>query len=147
MYFRETRRGCIQTLPERGQSTREHLQVAARNQKLARDLLGLAASGVLQPPPYEWIVVIAFYSAIHYVNAYVWEIHKEEVKSHWKRSDWVGKESSLEACRGEYLRLENVSFSSRYDRRASISAAEADQLVNTDLTIVESVVRAALPAS
>ena len=64
------------------QRTREHLDLAERDHKLAQDLLGLAASGTLRPPPYEWIAVVAFYAALHYVNAYLWEIQQRETNSH-----------------------------------------------------------------
>jgi hypothetical protein len=84
------------------QRTREYLDLAERNEKLAKDLLGLAASGALQPPPYEWIAVIAFYSALHYANAYFWEIHQKETNSHPQRNAWVRQDADLRACTGEY---------------------------------------------
>ncbi|MFN8636197.1 MAG: hypothetical protein U0893_20290 [Chloroflexota bacterium] len=126
------------------QRTGEHLDIAARNQKLVRDLLALAAPGALQPPPYEWIAVIAFYSALHYVDAYLWEILQRETRSHPRRAAWVRQDRGLNPCTGEYHRLWNAGGSARYDRGFSVPASEADELVNVDLATVERVVRAAL---
>lgn len=126
------------------QRTREYLDLAERNQKLVQDLLGLAASGTLQPPPYEWIAVIAFYSALHYVNAYCWEVQKRETSSHPQRAAWVRQDSYLRACTGEYQRLWDAGGSARYDRGFSVSATDANDLVHTDLRAVESIVMAAL---
>jgi len=126
------------------QRTREHLDLAERNQKLAQDLLDLAAAGTLQPPPYEWIAVIAFYSALHYVNAYLWEILQKETPSHPQRAAWVRQDKDLSACTGEFHRLWNAGGSARYDRGYSVSPSDAEDLVNTDLKAVASVVLAAL---
>jgi hypothetical protein len=44
------------------QKTLDHLRVARRNRDFARALL---EQDGLTPAPWEWIVVIAFYAAVH----------------------------------------------------------------------------------
>jgi hypothetical protein len=124
--------------------TREHLDLAERNRDLARALLTLAHAGGIRPLPYEWIAVIAFYSAVHYVSAYAWERYKDELKSHKKRSQLVTTDQILQSCSGEYHRLENVSSNARYLRGFLLPAVDADSLINVDLKVVESVVMAVL---
>jgi hypothetical protein len=51
------------------QKTREHLETAARNRDLAHALIDPESSIIVQPPPLDWAVVVAFYAAVHYVNA------------------------------------------------------------------------------
>ncbi len=51
------------------QKTADCLWTAERNSDLATELLATH----MQTPPFDWAVVIAFYAAVHYVNAYLWE--------------------------------------------------------------------------
>lgn len=126
------------------QRTRDHLDIAERNRSLARDLLELAASGALQQPPYEWIAVIGFYAALHYVDAYLWEMARRETRSHPQRAALVRQDIVLRACAGEYHRLMNAGTSGRYDRGYRVPASDAEDLVNVDLEAVVSVVASAL---
>jgi len=126
------------------QRTREHLDVAERNRDLARALLAPAISGSLQPSPYEWIAVIAFYAAVHYVSAYLWEKHSEEIEEHPRRAARVRTEGLLKRCSLQYGRLSNAGWNARYTRGFQLSRQDAGRLVNFDLANVESVVMAAL---
>ena len=49
--------------------TIQHLETAARNRDLARALIGYGPGMELHSPPFEWVAVVAFYAAVHYVNA------------------------------------------------------------------------------
>lgn len=126
------------------QRTREHLDLAERNRDLARALLSPAISGSLQPSPYEWIAVIAFYSAVHYVSAYLWERHREVIDEHPRRSARVRTEGILRRCASQYGRLANAGWNARYTRGFQLSRHDAERLVNFDLANVESVVIAAI---
>ncbi len=45
---------------------------ARHDQKLANAILQSEGLGV-NPPAFEWAIVIAFYAAVHYANAIIWE--------------------------------------------------------------------------
>jgi len=124
--------------------TREHLDLAERNRNLAQELLGLAVSGTLRAPAYEWIAVIAFYSAVHYVDAYFWEILQRSTTSHPQRAAWVKQEKDLRACAGEFQRLWALGTDGRYTRGFVLLRSDAEYLVNIDLKAVETLVMAAL---
>ena len=126
------------------QRTGAHVDLAERNQKLAHDLLGLAADGTLQPPPYEWIAVIAFYSALRYVNAYFWEVQQRATNSHPQRAAWVRQDAYLRTCEAEYQRLWQAGGAARYDLAFVMPAIRANALVVADLGAIEALVRAAL---
>ena len=82
--------------------TLEHLQRAERNQQLAGLYLAHAATATIQPPPYEWVAVMAFYSAVHYVNAALWEIKGIDPGGHQNRSGFLAAEPKLRGCANEY---------------------------------------------
>jgi len=88
------------------QQTREHLDLAERNRDLARALLDPAIASNLQPAPHEWIAVIAFYAAVHYVSAYLWERHRETIEEQPKRFARVRTESRLRRCASQYRAAE-----------------------------------------
>jgi hypothetical protein len=126
------------------QQTREHLDLAERNRDLVRALLDPVVAGSLRPSPYEWITVIAFYSAVRYVSAYLWERHREVIEEHPTRWRRVRTEGLLRRCRAQYGRLQNAGWNARYTRGFQVSRQDAERLVNFDLANVESVVMAVL---
>ena len=129
--------------------TSEHVETAERNRDLARALLAppvtstLIAQG-LRSAPYEWIAVIAFYGAVHYVNAFLWERNRAEPVDHGQRSRAVRHDYVLQRCRAAYDRLRNEGFQARYTRRYRLLPQRAQGLVSVDLANVESVVMGAL---
>jgi hypothetical protein len=124
--------------------TREYLDTADRNRDFARTLLR-SASLLGQPePPHEWIAVIAFYAAVHYVNAFIWERYRVEPADHFERGGYVNRDRILRRSPLAYVRLRDEGFKARYVRGYRVEPVRANQLVNVDLANVESVVRAAL---
>ena len=95
-------------------------------------------------PPYEWVSVIAFYAAVHFVNAYLWEQHRVAPRNHSERGHYVRHDPTLRRCANAYGRLLDTGYKARYVRRYRIAASWAEQLVKVELADVESVVRAAI---
>ena len=124
--------------------TRQHLDTAARNQDIARELLNPALPISLQPRPFEWIVVLAFYAAVHYVNAYLWERQRYEPRDHGAREGAIARTHDLQSAYGSYMRLRDLSYRARYRSRYRISRADAEVALRSDLDQVERTVRAAL---
>lgn len=124
--------------------TFEHLDTAERNRDVAQALLIPGGSSGLATPPYEWVAVIAFYAAVHFVNAYLWERHRVVPRDHIERGLYIRNDPILRRCANAYGRLLDTSFKARHVRRHQVSASWADRLITIDLANVESVVRAAL---
>jgi hypothetical protein len=123
------------------QTTLDHLRVSTKNRDLARALL--AQSG-LDPAPWEWVAVIAFYSAVHYVNAYLWERYHLSPANHQERSYGVLHDQAVNGCKEEYELLKDRGFHARYSERFSLTVQEASALVTGELRAAEAAVLLAL---
>ena len=88
--------------------------------------------------------MIAFYAAVHFVKAYLWERHRVAPRNHTERGHHVRHDPGLRRCANAYGRLLDTGYKARYLRRYRITASRAEQLVNVDLANVEAVVRAAI---
>jgi hypothetical protein len=126
------------------QRTREHIETAEHHQQFARSLLDPRMGSMLPKVRYEWAAVAAFYAAVHYVHAYLWERRRVSPRSHPARSQRVTRDSILRQCEWQYLELLEVSLRARYSRDLDLTEAAARELVEVDLAHVETVVRAAI---
>ncbi len=123
--------------------TVEHLRAAERNRDIARALLatGLAAPA---PPPWDWVAIIAFYAAVHYVNAYLWETARYKPDKHSHRAARVRQDWRIRRCRASYARLQTFGYQARYEPVFAVVEQEARAPVDVDLRRVETTVLAAL---
>ena len=132
--------------PEHGlvdQKTINHLRIAERNRNLARTLLAPAQAG-LEPSPWEWVAVILFYSAVHYVNAYLWEQYHLAPRDHSERTYGVQRDTAISNCDFNYDTLKDRGFQARYNERYSLSEQAPGALLDVDLRAVEATVTQAL---
>jgi hypothetical protein len=113
--------------------TLEHLQRATRNREIAQHLFRVSG---LTPPPYEWVVVVAFYSAVHFANAYLWERQQYEPGDHRERLRAFSVVSALRPVYPDYARLQSIAFESCYLPDFSISEADALNYVDNALARV-----------
>lgn len=127
--------------------TTEHLETAARNQELAYALLGPPSPINVHPPPVEWAVVIAFYAAVHYVNAYLWERQRYAPRDHTARRHAVMRVASLRLAEPAYRNLQDLAYRARYQPGIRLSRTEVEQALHVDLQLVEQTVLAALNAA
>jgi len=121
--------------------TFDHLRVAQRNRDLARALLTKADLG---PDSWGWVAVVLFYSAVHYVNAYLWERYLIEPANHGERSYGVREDRAISACQSHYDRLRDQGYRARYDELFSVTEREAQVLLQVQLRAVEAKVMQAL---
>ena len=105
--------------------------------------LAFAATATIVPPPYEWAAVMAFYSAVHYVNAALWEMKGIDPGGHQNRSGLLAAEPKLRACASEYRQLEDHGAKARYNPRYRLQEHQARELVGVALSTVAVTVRAA----
>jgi hypothetical protein len=123
--------------------TERHLQTAERNRGIASTHLAATP----QTLPKEWSAVIAFYAAVHYVNAYLWEIRRYAPPDHDSRNRLVDGDVGLRQCRFEYRRLLDAGFRARYVPNFRLAEQDARNLIDTDLELVRQTVRGALGLS
>jgi hypothetical protein len=81
--------------------------------------------------------VILFYSAVHYVNAYLWERYHLDPRDHAERTYGVHRDLAISACSLNYDTLKDVGFHARYDERYNLSEQDARVLLEVDLRAVE----------
>lgn len=125
--------------------TEAHLVTAGRNRDLARTLL---SSVDIQPPPLEWAVVIAFYAAVHDVDAYLWEKIQYAPHNHGERVKAIDTWAELKVISTSYLLLQDYAYYARYRANYRVSRNDATNLIQRDLQMVEAaVLRALTPVS
>jgi hypothetical protein len=123
--------------------TDRHIQTAERNRAVALAHLNTQAHAVT-PPAYEWVAVMAFYAAVHYVNGYLWEIRRYAPPDHESRNRLVRGDPVLGACREEYRRLLDAGFRARYVPGFRMLEQGARDLIEVDLEEVRRILRGAL---
>lgn len=121
-------------------STR-HLQTAERNRGVAESLVASSDGSSVSA---EWSAVAAFYSAVHLVNAYLWERLGIEPHDHLERTRFVAVAADLRECRASYQRLRSLAFQARYEPGFRLATAVAIDLIAHDLTTIQSAVLDAL---
>jgi hypothetical protein len=123
--------------------THRHIQTAERNRRIASSLLDTEIASI-QSSPYEWVAVIAFYAAVHYVNAYLWEARRYAPPDHPNRNHLIDGDPVLRRCRDAYGRLFATGFRSRYVPAFRLPEQDARDLLDVDLEAVRETVRSAL---
>lgn len=118
-------------------NTAQHIQKAERNQRFVSESL----MDFLGNYP-DWVSVVAFYSALHYVEA-ILATHNLHYKHHEDRNRQVSL--LLQEIENQYLNLYDLAKNARYGRIGDApSEDEAGQAVNTDLPAIEEFVRSRL---
>jgi hypothetical protein len=118
-------------------SEAEHLAAAARNKALAQFLL--------QQDDASWAAVLAFYSALHYVSAYLERVDLR-AHDHQSRARFMSRLSELKPIYEDYRKLETRSRWVRYDLRR-LSVAEIESLLTGELARIENAISKLLNAS
>jgi hypothetical protein len=94
--------------------TEAHLARADRNRTVAHTLCDPHQTPTLQPPALEWAAVAAFYAAVHYVQAWLWERWGLSPTDHPARRGYVVKLPVLRPILGAYDILADLAFHARY---------------------------------
>ena len=99
--------------------TRDHIECALRNEAFARWILTPSRDRPEQSN--EWGVVASFYAAVHFVNAYLWEIHRFEPRNHHQRQVHLRNDPPLAAMQRHYRTLAELGWAARYDPSAQMT--------------------------
>jgi len=104
--------------------TKSHLATARTNHDLAITMI--AESPGESTPSANWAVVIAFYAAMHSINAYLYEALSYEPRDHQERRNWVFMDANLKAISAQYAQLLAYSYEVRYTpgRRLNATAIQ-----------------------
>jgi len=87
----------------------EHIKKAEDNETFA-DTIPTATQTEI-----EWTLVVLFYAAVHYVEAYLekhWGMH---LRSHTARDQYIGKEANLKKIFSPYSYLKFYGYNARYE--------------------------------
>jgi|HubBroStandDraft_1064217.scaffolds.fasta_scaffold336054_1 hypothetical protein len=72
----------------------------------------------------NWKLIVIFYAAVHYVEAYLAHKLGIHLKSHTTRDQYIAKEVKLRAIGTQYMHLKFYGYNARY---------EADQFTKKDV--------------
>ena len=84
----------------------DHIKIAKRNEVFSRELLSEGKN-------LDWVVTIIFYSAIHYVEAYMATKNRHS-GSHRNRDSEIENDSNLSPLYDDFSDLKNDSIQCRY---------------------------------
>lgn len=127
--------------------TEAHLTTAEAHRQFARALLTPRASTLLQPLPLGWAVVVAFYAAVHYVNALLWERQRYEPRTHQDRVAAVTRTRELRSTSVAYTELQDLAYRFRYAAGFRPQRATVETAVYTHLEHIRQIVRQAFGAT
>jgi hypothetical protein len=100
--------------------TREqHVQKAADNEAFAGRLETASQVSV------NWKLVVMFYVAVHYVEAYLAKTMGTHLRSHTTRDAYIARETNLRKIGAAYMHLKFYGYNARY---------EVDQFTPKDVT-------------
>src|SRR5687767_9539734 len=94
--------------------TSAHLAKAEHHRAVAQALIGSVGCQISQSPPIDWAIIAAFYAAVHYVNAWLWERWQQDPGGHGPRSDAVWLSPELQAAGAAYGTLKDLGWQCRY---------------------------------
>jgi hypothetical protein len=86
----------------------EHIKKAQGNETFA---------GLIKPDnqtQVDWTLVILFYAAVHYVEAYL-DRYNQHLRSHTTRDKYLGKEKNLKKIFKPYSHLKYFGYNARYE--------------------------------
>ena len=120
------------------QRTQEHLDRADVYRDFA-NIIRTTQGGT--PAGRNWASIIAFYAAVHYVNAYLWQVARFAPANHESRGAVLDRWPPLNAVTTSYEHLRDAGFRARYLPTYRVAPSLVDRLLDVDLRIVERVVR------
>ncbi|HZU07624.1 MAG TPA: hypothetical protein VFB73_16800 [Chloroflexota bacterium] len=136
--------------------TRLHLDRAEQNRALIQAWLAVRSSEAPAPEPGCWVwgVVIAFYAALHFADAYLGEHHGFQPRDHHQRREALRQARAFQTPDAQgitpyqaYRTLENLATHARYAPDFTATRDQVHALLHGPLEHVWQAVYAALAAS
>lgn len=117
-----------------------HLAQAERNERLYHSL------DVRTTEFLDWAITALFYSALHYVDAYLAAMVPpggSHPTNHGERSLWIARTAGLREIQVEYRRLRDYSEDARYGL-VNFSAQQVSNIKDNEFTAVKQHIRSRL---
>lgn len=92
------------------------------------------------PQPYEWIITMAFYAVLHYVDAYLTEHAGGSPSDHASRNKTMDQVTAFRIIASEYWQLYNRSRTARYTPMAAFKRGAVEAVLN-DMRYVQAEIR------
>lgn len=124
----------------RKQETQQHLDAANRNYRFAAALL-IDGVNLVEPPAYDWVLIIAFYASVRYINAYHWQRFDSDPTDHQARNGFVNRVSAFDPIAEAYNLLYGRSRAVRYRAGRAVN----EQAARAALAIAERMRNVVLP--
>ena len=118
----------------------KHLAAGDRNRELAQYALRTCATWGFDPQPNEWIITMAFYAALHYVDAYLIEHAGGSPSSHLSRDKAMDQVTAFRIIAFPYRQLYNRSIAARYSPLAAFRRGAVEEVLN-DMRYVQAEIR------
>ena len=99
----------------------DYLRKAQQNKGFAHSVKGN------DPASINWSIIAAFYSAVHFVNAFGAKYNKR-YSDHRERNDDVRRNPQLEHLSDDYLDLHDLAWNARYTMRNYTSTERQEAL-------------------
>jgi len=119
--------------------TEKHLAAGDRNRLLAGYALSNGKNWI-DPPPHEWVITLAFYAALHYVDAYLVEHGGGSPNDHAGRNFAVNTVAAFANIASAYGQLYGRSITARYDPMHPFSSGAVQSVLN-DMRFVQAEIR------
>jgi len=87
----------------------EHVSKAEGNEEFASSITPDSQ------PRIDWKLVVLFYAAVHYVEAYLARHLNQHVRSHTTRDKYLGREANLRKIFTSYGHLKFYGYNARYE--------------------------------
>ena len=87
----------------------EHLEKAQGNETFAASITHDTQTRI------DWTLIVLFYAAVHYVEAYFAATLGIHAKSHITRDSYVAKDSNLKKIFSSYQHLKYFGYNARYE--------------------------------
>jgi|SRR5581483_11949117 len=88
----------------------------------------------------EWVAVMAFYAAVHSVNAYLWETRRYIPRTHRDRRHAIENDPQISGCGASYGTLQDDGYQARYNEGYSLTEQGARDLLEINFRQVEATV-------
>lgn len=120
--------------------TSQHLARAEHHHDVARMLCDPQQTTAVQPLPVDWAAVAAFYAAVHYVHAFLWERHSLSPTDHRSRAGYVARTAPLKQVQSAYSVLYDLGWQARYQRTFRPKPGDVQTAVHQHLEAIRRLV-------
>lgn len=78
----------------------------------------------------DWVLVVAFYAAVHVMNAWRWERRQQQPRTHNDRRNLIRAEPALQPVKRAFQQLRNQSEQTRYSPTFRATRTDAVVTIN-----------------